>query len=241
MWSNTMPGQPPLPDWEQVLSSAVRLQAILPDTVLVGGTAAAVHASHRLSRDADHVLPDLRTHFDEVLSQLEAAAGWKTARIRRPVLILGNLDGIETGIRRLIRQAPLETTLIDHQGTQLQVPTVAETLRIKGALILRRNATRDYLDFAALSEHLGSQNTALALELFDALYPQDNDESALQQLLIQLANPMPYDLDTIELREYNHLEPRWHDWGAVQAACRHTADALFCGLHTVLEDSRAPG
>lgn len=30
-----------LPDWERVLSSAARLQRILPDAVLVGGTAAA--------------------------------------------------------------------------------------------------------------------------------------------------------------------------------------------------------
>lgn len=37
----------PLPDWEEVLSAAARLQRILPDAVLVGGTAAAIHAEHR--------------------------------------------------------------------------------------------------------------------------------------------------------------------------------------------------
>ena len=79
----------PLPDWEQVLSAATRLQTILPDAVLVGGTAAAVHAGHRFSKDADHVLTDLREHFDEVLSQLESVSGWKTARAQRP--------GIDTG------------------------------------------------------------------------------------------------------------------------------------------------
>ena len=217
----------PLPDWEQVLSAATRLQTILPDAVLVGGTAAAVHAGHRFSRDADHVLTDLRAHFDEVLSQLESVAGWKTARTRRPVLILGSLDGIETGVRQLIRQAPLETTVLDHQGVQLAVPTAAETLRIKGLLILRRNATRDYLDFAALSEHLGVQETAEALRSFDELYPQDNGESALQQLQIQLASPVPYDLDDIELREYKHLDQRWHDWESVKATCASAAVDLF--------------
>jgi hypothetical protein len=45
-----------LPDWELVLSAAARLQQLLPDAVLVGGTASAVHAEHRFSRDADHVL-----------------------------------------------------------------------------------------------------------------------------------------------------------------------------------------
>jgi hypothetical protein len=93
----------PLPDWELLLSSTARLQRILPDAVLVGGTAAAIHAGHRSSYDADHVLVDLNERFDEVLAQLESVAGWKTALVRRPVQILGNLDGIETGVRQLIR------------------------------------------------------------------------------------------------------------------------------------------
>lgn len=49
-----------LPEWEQLLSAAAHLQEILPDATLVGGTAVAIFAQHRLSRDADHVLPDLR-------------------------------------------------------------------------------------------------------------------------------------------------------------------------------------
>jgi len=64
-----------LPDWELVFSSAARLQQILPDAVLVGGTASAIHAGHRFSRDADHVLTDLRYRFDEVLAELESVAG----------------------------------------------------------------------------------------------------------------------------------------------------------------------
>ena len=91
----TAAGTPP--DWEQVLSAAARLQGLLPDAVLVGGTAAGLHAHHWTSRDADHVLSDLRSHFDEVLEQLESVAGWKTARTNRPVLILGSLDGIRDG------------------------------------------------------------------------------------------------------------------------------------------------
>ena len=84
-----------LPEWERLLSAAARLQEIVPGTVLVGGTAAAVHAGHRLSMDDDHVLRDLRERFSSVLSQLEAVAGSRTARTTRPVLILGSLDGIE--------------------------------------------------------------------------------------------------------------------------------------------------
>jgi hypothetical protein len=75
-----------LDDWERLLSAERHLQALVPGTVLVGGTAAALHARHRVSADGDHVLEGLRDHFDEVLRDLEAAAGWQTERVRRPVL-----------------------------------------------------------------------------------------------------------------------------------------------------------
>ncbi|MDR1848420.1 MAG: hypothetical protein LBQ75_00085 [Zoogloeaceae bacterium] len=217
----------PLPDWELVLSSAARLQRLLPDAVLVGGTASALHAGHRFSRDADHVLTDLCHRFDEVLAQLESVAGWKTARVQRPVQVLGNLDGIETGVRQLIRAEPLETMVMDYHGTRITVPTEAEILRIKGVMILKRNATRDYLDFVALADHMGDERVACALQSLDRLYPQDNGESPLHQLQIQLANALPYDLEEIELCEYKNLNPRWHDWQTVQAACSRLATIIF--------------
>lgn len=217
----------PLPDWELVLSCAARLQRILPDAVLVGGTASAIHAKHRFSRDADHVLTDLRHRFDEVLTELESVAGWKTARVQRPVQILGSLDGIETGVRQLIRDEPLETAVVDYHGARITVPTEAEILRIKGVLILKRNATRDYLDFVALADHMGAERVAHALQAFDRLYQQDNGESALQQLQVQLANALPYDLEETELSEYKNLDPRWHDWQAVKAAGSHLSTVIF--------------
>jgi hypothetical protein len=95
--------------------------------------------------------------LDAVLADLEAVAGCRTARVQRPVLILGSLDGIETGVRQLIREQPLETQEITIGGLRLMVPTEEELLRIKAVLILKRNATRDYLDFAALSERIGTR------------------------------------------------------------------------------------
>lgn len=215
------------PEWERLLSSAARLQEILPGAVLVGGTAAAIHAEHRFSMDADHVLTDLRARFAEVLAQLEAVAGWKTARLARPVLILGSLDGIETGVRQLIRSAPLETTTVGVAGAALTIPTEGEILRIKGVLILKRNATRDYVDFVALATHMGTSATGEALRSFDRLYPQESGESALQQLQAQLASPLPYDLDDADLSEYRNLSLRWRDWSRVRSACRSIAVATF--------------
>jgi hypothetical protein len=219
--------KPTWPDWERVLAAAARLQQILPEAVLVGGTASAVYAGHRLSVDADHVLTDLRQRFDEVLAELEAVAGWQTARLKRPVQIPGSLDGIETGIRQLIRTEPLEATRIDLPGGRLTLPTLPEIMRIKAVLILKRNATRDYLDFATLADLMGDEAAVAALRRFDRLYAQPNDASPLQQLQIQLARPLPFDLDEAGLAEYKNLDARWHDWKTVVAKCAACATLIF--------------
>ena len=102
-------------------------------------------------------------------------------------------------------------------------------MRIKAVLILKRNATRDYLDFVALAEHMGSETVADALRPFDALYAQSNGESPLMQLQVQLASAMPYDLDEMQpaLADYKNLDVRWHDWVTVKAACASTATLIF--------------
>jgi hypothetical protein len=100
-------------------------------------------------------------------------------------------------------------------------------LRIKAVLILKRNATRDYLDFCALAEHLGEEETLAALRRFDELYPQPNGESALQQLQIQLAEPLPFDLDEVDLAEYKHAATEWRQWSQVRACCLRCATSIF--------------
>lgn len=69
-------------------------------------------------------------------------------------------------------------------------------------------ATRDYLGFAALSERIGPLRVTEALTPLDQLYPQPTGESALQQLQVQLTNPMPYDLENTDLSEYRKLEAK---------------------------------
>jgi len=158
---------------------------------------------------------------------LESVAGWKTARVRTPVQILGSLDGIETGVRQLIRETPLETAEMQVGGGRITLPTPGEMLRIKAVLILKRNATRDYLDFCALAEHLGEEETLAALRRFDELYPQPNGESALLQLQIQLAEPLPFDLDEVDLAEYKHVAAQWGQWSRVREACLRHATSIF--------------
>ena len=90
---STLPNSQSLPDLERdrALSSAAHLQRIFPDAVLVCGTASAIYAEHRYLQDADPVLTNLRERFDDVPAQLESVAGRATARLQRPVLILGSL------------------------------------------------------------------------------------------------------------------------------------------------------
>lgn len=68
--------------------------------------------------------------FDLILENLEALGDWSLARAQPGKIILGELGGIETGIRQLRRARPLETTALDVEGKRLVVPTLAEILRM---------------------------------------------------------------------------------------------------------------
>ena len=209
-----------------VYAAAARLQELVPDAVLVGGTAAVHHAGHRVSLDDDHVVVDLRGRFDEVLAALEETSGWVTARVRRPVLILGRLDGVETGVRNLIRRTPLEVELVAVGDRDLRVPTLPEIARIKAWLCLLRNATRDYLDFAALADRLGERRAAAVVAGMDRHYADQvgpDGRRVAAQVARQLAEPRPDDLGEVDLRSYRRLERRWHDWQTVVDGCRRVA------------------
>lgn len=202
-----------LPDWEKLILSQVIFQSHFPESVLAGGTAAALHVHHRVSINADYLLRDLKKNFAEILKRVEHEAGWVTKRIEPPVLILGNFQGVRTGIRQLIRSQPLETTIV--KG--LRIPTMGECLRIKAFLIIRRNTTRDFIDFVALYDGLGVKKATEALESLDRLYPQPDGATLLtQQLAIQLAEPKPWDLSQTNLLSYKSLKKPYADWNEIK-------------------------
>ena len=216
---------------DEVLRSAARLQELVPDAVLVGGTAAALYAGHRDSTDHDPVVADLSDRFDAVLEALESDPDWILNRATPGEIILGSLGDIETGIRQLIRRRPLETqavTLAD--GTSLIVPTPAETLRIKAYLIVKRNQTRDFLDVAALSDRFGTEWSAGVLAGIDDYYDASaGDGTAVaSQLVRQLGEPRPKDDRTVgQLTAYKNLTVRWQSWQSVVAQCQALADAML--------------
>jgi hypothetical protein len=215
----------------EVLESAARLQQVLPDAVLVGGSAAALWADHRDSYDHDHVLSDLAERFEIVLDAVESTDGWVTNRVTPSKIILGELGGIESGVRQLIRRTPLELAKVElPSGHTLRVPTIEETLRIKGYLVVSRNQTRDYLDVAALSDRLTVERAAAVLtRIDDFLGDQRGPEAAgvATQLARQLADPRPADTRTTsQLAHYKGLDPRWTDWASVVAICRSVSAAM---------------
>ena len=216
-------------EFDAVVRSAAKLQELVPDMVLVGGSAAALHAEHRVSLDHDHVLSDLAERYDAVVDAVEASAGWATSvrASHPPMTLMGSLDGVQAGIRQLRRIHPLETERyeIDEQ-TAVTVPTVDEILRIKAFLVVDRGAVRDFLDVAALADRVGLEHAATLLSGLDTFYAVRSNEEDLvsTRVAFALADPQPIDPAVVaELSNYKNLTPRWQQWESVVAVCQSLA------------------
>lgn len=214
---------------KRVLSSAARLQEVVPDAVLVGGSAAALHAGHRDSFDHDHVLSDLVERYEAVLDAVEATEGWATSvrASKPPFTIMGRLGGVEAGLRQMRRTRPLETCSVEvGERATVVAPTAPEALRVKAFLMVQRNVVRDYLDVVALADHLGHDQAVEVLSHIDAYYADrsGDPESVLTSLVIALADPKPRDTDVIdELPRYKALDERYHRWADIVDVCRTLA------------------
>ena len=215
--------------WQHLIEAAANFQGLVPGSVLIGGSAAALHLRHRFSFDADHVLMNLQEQYEEVLDFLEGRDDWETARIHPPKLILGNFQGIETGIRHLRRTRPLETESIERDGKELIIPTLPEMLRTKAWMVISRNATRDFIDVAALAKHIGIAESAEMLKDIDVYYLdmiRGDQASPGLQLLRQLAEPGPYDLDAVNTSRYKGIQSPFDSWKTIQEICEALATAL---------------
>lgn len=182
-----------------------------------------------MSFDDDHVLADLATRFEEILSVLEASDGWVTERVTPGRVILGNFEGIETGVLQLRRDRPLEVTEMTVAGHTLRVPTNSEMLRVKAWMIVYRNATRDFLDVAALASQFGLHAAGEVLARMDDYYADQRHDGrgVTTQLVRALADPKPYDLDAVDLTAYRQLVEPWRDWTAVRQTCTDLSTAIL--------------
>jgi hypothetical protein len=206
--------------WDRVVEAGVKAQRLVPGAIAVGGTAAALYAGHRLSLATDHVVPALKDRFDEILETLAASPGWKTARTTRPVLILGSIGAVEVGYREPRRQTPIETVTVPTASGGIIIPTLAEMIGIKAFLAYTRNATRDYLDFAALTTCSTPEWTLESLLKLDDQYRGVQTASVRLEVAKALADARPYDLDATDLSRYKALIAEWQDWQRTKSICR---------------------
>jgi hypothetical protein len=221
------------PQFVALMESAAHLQRLVPDAVMVGGAAAILYADHRESRDHDHVVADLADRFEMVLEAVEKDKGWATNRVTPGKVILGNLDGIEAGVRQMIRKEPLEVSVVQvPSGGEVTVPTIEEALRIKAFLVVRRNQTRDYLDLAALADRLGPEKAAEVLTRIDDYYADQagGGDGVASQLVRQLSDPKPADASVIDqLDSYRRLRKRWSEWSEVTGVLGDVAARMVSG------------
>ena len=218
----------------ELLASAARLQQLVPGSVLVGGTAAALHAGHRRSFDHDHVVADLVDRYTQVVEAVEASQGWVTS-VRAsspPLTLLGSLDGVEAGLRQLRRSRPLEVEEVTVDGHVLRVPTLPEMLRIKAYLVVQRNQVRDYLDVVALAARHGASAVDVLLGIDDYYRDRSEEPASVLTVLVQrLSEPDPRDRAvTTQLAAYKGIQEPWRSWDAVVRSCHDLADAVVEAL-----------
>lgn len=127
---------------------------------------------------------------------------------------------------RYERRCPVETTHVQlPTGDRLLVPTGAETLRLKGYLIMCRNSRRDYADFADMVETLEPETAAVVLSGMDRYYccHSPRRQWIATQLVRRLADPDPWDLND----EQGSEGDAHSDWEEIRQRCLSVAVAML--------------
>lgn len=224
-----VPTTSPSPELMRVLESAALLQQAVPGTVIVGGSAAAYWAHHRLSYDHDHVYADLAERYDDVLASLESNPDWRTSKraTRKPWTIMGSFSGVQAGVRHLRRTRPIETaSVVLPSGNHLCLPTAPETLRIKAYLVTQRCQVRDFLDIAALADHIGYDEALDTLDGIEDYYDTEQPGELLTDVTQALWECTPADSERIgELSSYKGLDPSW-GWERIKGVCQDLGQGL---------------
>ena len=92
-----------------------------------------------------------------------------------------------------------------------------EMVGMKAWLAYRRNTTRDFLDFAALTQVAGEAATLASLRQLDERYGETQSRSVALSVAQALSDPRPYDHAETPLGNYMGLQPEWHDWRRTQS------------------------
>jgi len=212
-----------------VVKSAAKLKNLAPQAVTVAdplafsGCAPAkqlrsanlINGTHRnvaggkalLTADLPvHPVTMWRGRLSVALEALSAASGFERAPMER--------------------RSPVETTNVQlPTGDRLQIPTGAETLRLQSYLIMCRNSTRDYAEFADLVEAMETRTAASVLAGMDRYYcGQDSRKQwVATQLVRRLADPQPSDEHDTRMSGPEAEA----DWAKVRERCLSVAVAML--------------
>jgi RND superfamily putative drug exporter len=142
------------------------------------------------------------------------------------------LDALQTDASGA-RRSPVETTFVQlPTGDRLQVPTAAETLRLKSYLVLCRNTRADYAELADLTDAIGTSEAAGILGGIDRYYSSERPgrQPIATQLVRRLADPVPSDVDDGEQWNGERWDgERWNGerWNTVRQRCLALAVAML--------------
>jgi RND superfamily putative drug exporter len=124
------------------------------------------------------------------------------------------------------RSSPMETTNVQlPTGDRLQIPTGAETLRLKSYLVMCRNTTRDFAEFAELVDSMETHTAAVVLASMDRYYCGDRSRKqwVATQLVRRLADPQPSDEHDARMSGPEAEA----DWAKVRERCLSVAVAML--------------
>ncbi len=240
---------PPGSDVRMVVKSAAKLKHLAPDTITVadplafsGCLPAGEPLGHRI-KGGDEPLPrrtaaGVNGHHPNGRTHRNGTANGNGKSSPRPVhpvtmwrgRLSVALDALateaDTDHAPMKRSSPMETTNVQlPTGDRLQIPTGAETLRLKGYLIMCRNSARDYAEFAQLVDSMETQTAAAVLAGMDRYYCGQHSRTqwVATQLVRRLADPQPADEHDTRMS----CPEAEADWAKVRQRCLSVAVAML--------------
>ncbi len=196
----------PAADLRAMMRSAQRFKTLAPDLVSVGDPLPFIGCQARAPRTAS-------------ACQVHPVTVWGS-RLRVA------LDALETDTV-VARRGPVEITNVQlPTGDRLQIPTAAETLRMKAFLVLCRNRRSDFAGLAELVEAIGPGDAAAALARIDGYYSAGRRERLwiATQLVRRLADPVPSESADDDRWSEPQAAARWDD---VRQRCLALAVAIM--------------
>jgi RND superfamily putative drug exporter len=217
---------PPPADMRVVVRDAARLKELAPDAVSVidpmafsgcssapdanGGELASA-APQRLAATIGGALDRRRARpagapQSSALRPVHPVTMWR-GRLAVALEALGTESAVA-------RRSPVEITNVQlPSGDRLQIPTAAETLRMKGFLALCRNSRTDFAELADLADAVGVDNAARVLARIDGYYSAGRRERlwVATQLVRRLADPIPSEAPDEDRWSGPDADARWDD------------------------------